>query len=136
MQNRQPSDLQERIDRRRSAETHMVIDGRRWRRTDPAIDDDLRQSLVDELMSARRAVKSAKRDDDSERVAAARRRVDDAKVALGERGPTWWDEIDSEDVSTRVAACRRALGDSGTDVSTDDLSALLGLDEEGRRAGG
>jgi hypothetical protein len=40
-------------------------------------------------MSARRAVRDAK----GEKVATAeaRSRVDQAKVALGERGPVWWD---------------------------------------------
>jgi hypothetical protein len=34
-------------------ETHRVIGGRRWRVSDPRIPEDLRQVLVDELMSAR-----------------------------------------------------------------------------------
>ena len=37
----------------------VVITGRRWRATDPAIPESFRQELVDELMSARRAVKAA-----------------------------------------------------------------------------
>ncbi|WP_308419245.1 hypothetical protein [Tsuneonella deserti] len=43
-----------------------------------------------ELMSARRAVRDAS--GDPELVRAARRRVDAAKTALGERGPVWWDD--------------------------------------------
>lgn len=39
-------------------------------------------------MSARRAVRDAK--GDPEAVAVARRHVDQAKIALGERGPVWW----------------------------------------------
>jgi len=46
--------------------------------------------LADELMGARRAVKAAKRSSDPSAIAQARRRVDDAKVALGERRPKWW----------------------------------------------
>jgi hypothetical protein len=33
----------------------VVIDGRRWRRTDPSIPSTLRSELVHELMDARRA---------------------------------------------------------------------------------
>ncbi|MCW2621243.1 MAG: hypothetical protein JWL64_845, partial [Frankiales bacterium] len=57
---------------------YLIVDGRRWRATDPAIPDALRKELVAELMSARRGV----RDDPAE----ARPRVQDAKIALGERG--------------------------------------------------
>ena len=45
-------------------------------------------------MDARRAVGTAKRADDAEAEKAARARVHAAKVALGERGPTWWDGDD------------------------------------------
>ncbi len=41
-------------------------------------------------MEARREVKAARRADDLERLAAARRAVNTAKIALGERGPVWW----------------------------------------------
>src|SRR3546814_5538371 len=37
---------------------YLIIDGRRWRASDPGIPDTLRQELVDELMSARRAVRT------------------------------------------------------------------------------
>ena len=50
----------------------------------------MRQQLVNELMDARRAVKSAKAADDSFALTVARQQVDAAKRALGERGPTWW----------------------------------------------
>jgi hypothetical protein len=43
-------------------------------------------------MSARRAVKEAKRAEDAQALKSARARVNDAKVALGERGPVWWDD--------------------------------------------
>lgn len=41
-------------------------------------------------MDARRAVKEAKRGKGD--IRAARKAVDAAKVALGERGPVWWDD--------------------------------------------
>src|SRR5690606_27687528 len=68
----------------------VVVGGRRWRRSDPSIPEPLRQELVDELMDARRAVKSGKGADDETATTAARARVDAAKRALGERGPPWW----------------------------------------------
>ncbi|WP_347187247.1 hypothetical protein [Qipengyuania flava] len=43
-------------------------------------------------MAARRTVDQAKKADDREAERAARARVHDAKVALGERGPVWWDD--------------------------------------------
>lgn len=61
----------------------LEIEGRRWRRSDPRIPPSLRQSLVNELMAARRAVAAA--GDETQR-RGARARVNDAKMALGERG--------------------------------------------------
>ena len=70
---------------------HVIIDGRRWRATDPSLPEARRQELVDELMSARRAVGAAKRTGDPMAERAARDRVHAAKVGLGERGPKWWE---------------------------------------------
>ncbi|MXN44117.1 hypothetical protein GR138_02880 [Shinella kummerowiae] len=67
---------------------YFVVRGRLWRKSNPALAEDHRQRLVNDLMSARRAVRDAK--GNSDEIAKARRRVDDAKVALGERGPVWW----------------------------------------------
>ena len=72
-------------------ERWIVIDGRRWRRSDPSLPEDRRKALVSELMSARSAVGHAKRRGDETAERAARDRVHAAKVALGERGPKWWD---------------------------------------------
>lgn len=80
---------------------YIVVNGRRWRATDPGIPDRLRQELVDELMSARRAVRDRKPD--------ARARVQDAKVALGERGERWWEPASDTGRSERLAAAMRAL---------------------------
>ncbi len=70
---------------------YVVIDGRRWRASDPRLPEERRQELVDELMGARRAVGAAKRAGDADAEAAARARVHAAKVALGERGTPWWE---------------------------------------------
>ncbi len=64
---------------------HLIIDGRRWRATDPDLPEADRRALVSELMSARSAVGHAKRRGDEDAVQAARARVQAAKVALGER---------------------------------------------------
>lgn len=69
---------------------YLVVRGRLWRATNPDLPEDVRQALVDALMNARRAVAKARRQDDKEALAAARRQVDQAKHDLGERGPVWW----------------------------------------------
>ncbi|AYD05172.1 hypothetical protein [Neorhizobium sp. NCHU2750] len=73
---------------------YFVVRGRLWRRGNPALDEGTRQLLVNELMAARRAVRDAK--GDPVRLADARRQVDDAKIALGERGPVWWTDGDPD----------------------------------------
>ena len=69
----------------------IVVDGRRWRATDPHLPERLRQELVDALMAARRSVAVAKGGDDAPTERAARSEVHQAKVALGERGDPWWE---------------------------------------------
>jgi hypothetical protein len=59
---------------------------------DPNLPAEERQRLVNELMAARREVGRAQRAGDKEAEVEARRRVHAAKVALGERGPVWWEE--------------------------------------------
>lgn len=70
---------------------YLVVRGRLWRRADPRLSQEERQDLVSALMAARRAVKAALHDS-GEALAKARSDVDEAKVALGERGPVWWDD--------------------------------------------
>ena len=45
-----------------------------------------------ELMRARREVKESIHSNDVGRLTTARASVDAAKIALGERGPVWWDD--------------------------------------------
>lgn len=75
---------------------YITVDGRRWRRADPGLDEPVRQVLVDELMAARRAVGAALRRGDRAAERAARSRVQRAKVALGERGTPWWERTEAE----------------------------------------
>lgn len=92
---------------------HVVIDGRRWRATDPDIDEDASARLRVHLMAARRAVGAALRAEDPEAERAARDRVQVAKVALGERGVPWWEQS-AEERRTRWTEGLAAL-DAGDD---------------------
>jgi hypothetical protein len=69
---------------------YFVVRGRLWRRTNPNLPIERRETLRSELMAARRAVKAALDSGNSEQLAQARSAVDRAKIALGERGPVWW----------------------------------------------
>ncbi|MEV4736901.1 MULTISPECIES: DUF3253 domain-containing protein [unclassified Microbacterium] len=101
---------------------HVVIDGRKWRATDPSIPESFRQELVDELMAARRAVKTGESD--------ARARVNDAKTALGERGHPWWEESAGPAFDDRIAATIRALTRKRTESSIcpSDVARTIGGD--------
>lgn len=79
---------------------YLVVRGRLWRKSDPSLSDEVREGLVKELMSARRAVKEACGDIDAMR--EARSRVNDAKTALGERVPVWWSD-GTPDCNRRLA---------------------------------
>ena len=99
---------------------HIVVKGRKWRATDTGIPETFRKELVAELMSARRAVKS--RDEH------ARDRVQDAKVALGERGEPWWEEPTEDGLRAREAATIRALlrHRAGKTICPSDVARTLG----------
>ncbi len=83
----------------------LIIDGRRWRRTDPSLPSDVVDALKSHLGRGRSAVRTAKRHGDEEGEAAARRRVNLAKHGLGERGPRWWET----DEAVRLRLAREAL---------------------------
>lgn len=68
----------------------VIVAGRLWRSTNRALPKAERQSLVDQLMDARRSVKDAKAGKGE--LKSARAAVDEAKVGLGERGPVWRDD--------------------------------------------
>ncbi|MGA9701304.1 hypothetical protein [Pseudomonas sp.] len=71
---------------------YFVVKGQLWRCTNPALDAATRQHRVNDLMDARRAVKAAKASGDPQQLKLAREHVQRAKVALGERGPVWWND--------------------------------------------
>lgn len=97
---------------------YLVVRGRLWRRSDPRLSAEAYARLVAQLMRARRDVGVARRADDAAALAAARARVDAAKVALGERGPVWWGD-GTPDLTRRMARTTAyatwyaALGDGG-----------------------
>lgn len=72
---------------------HVVIDGRRWRATDPAIPEERRAELTRILMGWRRDVRRTR---GTAGESASRAGVQAAKVALGERGTPWWEQSDEE----------------------------------------
>jgi hypothetical protein len=81
---------------------YIVVRGRLWRAANPNLTESRRTELVAQLMAARRSVKAALASDDEEALRTARRSVNDAKVALGERGPVWWGD-GAPDYSRRMA---------------------------------
>ncbi len=105
---------------------YIVVGGRRWRATDPSIPDALRKELVNELMAARRAVSAAVRTTET---AAARARVNDAKIALGERGRAWWEEPEVDDQRRRAGAAILTLVRSrgpGRSICPSDAARVIG----------
>lgn len=69
---------------------YLIVHGRLWRASNPALPPELRQAWVDRLMTARRAVREARRSGDDQALVQARQTVQEAKLGLGERGPVWW----------------------------------------------
>jgi hypothetical protein len=104
----------------------IIVGGRRWRATDPDIPATLRQQLVNELMAARRAVRDARNPRD---LRNSRRRVHDAKIALGERGHPWWLPARTAATSRRIEAATRALLRSrqpGLTICPSDVARIAG----------
>lgn len=71
---------------------YFLVNGKLWRCSNPSLPAEARQQFVNELMDARREVKTAKASGDEGQLKGARAKVQKAKVELGERGPVWWDD--------------------------------------------
>jgi hypothetical protein len=71
---------------------YFVVKGLLWRYSNPSLNENVRQLLVNDLMAARREVKAVKASGDDGELTVAREYVQAAKVALGECGPVWWDD--------------------------------------------
>ncbi|MEX5262126.1 biopolymer transporter Tol [Kocuria sp. CPCC 205263] len=74
----------------------IVVDGRRWRRQDPGLPEDVAARLKSHLGRARAAVRTVRRDGTEEELRAVRDRVGIAKLGLGERGTPWWEQSPAE----------------------------------------
>jgi hypothetical protein len=81
---------------------YLLVRGRLWRSTNPELSEDDRDELVRRLMRARRQIMKAKRSGSLAMARHARRQVHKAKVALGERGPVWWND-GTPDYNRRLA---------------------------------
>jgi hypothetical protein len=71
---------------------YFVVRGRLWRCSNPALGQGQRAALTAALMRARSDVGRARLAEDREAEQAARARVHEAKIGLGERGPVWWSD--------------------------------------------
>lgn len=71
---------------------YIVVNDRLWRKSNPTLTPVEREQFTKDLMAARRTVGKALREGDQRAVQAARKLVDEAKIALGERGEVWWDD--------------------------------------------
>jgi hypothetical protein len=80
---------------------YLVVRERLWRASNPALADADRDRYTRDLMAARRAVRDALKSQDKAAETRARRSVDAAKIALGERGPVWWTD-GSPDLNRRM----------------------------------
>jgi hypothetical protein len=74
-------------------EKWLVVDGRRWRRTDPAIPADALARLKSHLRRGGNGVRTARNDGELD---ATRHRTQRAKVGRGELGTPWWEQSDTE----------------------------------------
>lgn len=78
---------------------YIVVRGRRWRASDPCLDESVATALRSHLGRARSALRAAR---DPDVVGAWRARVQLAKEGLGERGTAWW-ELSEADRTARAA---------------------------------
>lgn len=79
----------------------LVVEGKRWRRSDPELESAVVEELKSHLGKARNAVRTTKKNGTEEDLKQARHRVNTAKQGLGERGDYWW-EMPVEDRRKRA----------------------------------
>jgi hypothetical protein len=75
---------------------YFIVKGQRWRLANPDVAESEKSALESELMRTWRAVRTARRNGDAEAETAGHRDVDDAKHALGERGPVCLTSSDAD----------------------------------------
>ena len=71
-----------------------MVRGRLWRCSNPGLSEKERRAWTAALMRARRTKGVAMAAGDAEERKRAREQVEEAKVALGERGTPWWEQSD------------------------------------------
>lgn len=94
---------------------YILVRGRRWRATDPLLEESVATALRSELGRARSALRTTR---DPEVVAAWRARVQLAKEGLGERGEAWWtlgeaDRLGRAEQRLQELTARKAPGTAG-----------------------
>ena len=111
---------------------YFVVRGRLWRTSNPALTDDERKRLVDELMSARRTIRDACSSEDAK--TQARHRVHTAKVALGERGPPGGVMVRQTTIGTSPKTLRTQTGSNAfrSEKSRRIDGVFLNLPEAGK----
>ncbi len=87
---------------------YLVVDGRRWRRQDPWLPEDVAARLRAHLGRGRSGTGAARRRGDVDAETAARERSGLAKHGLGERGTPWWEQ-DEQARRERWSAALEAL---------------------------
>jgi len=108
---------------------HIIINGRKWRASDPNIPEGLKSQLVSVLMSARRDVAKALKSNDETLEKHARRRVNDAKIALGERGQAWWEAHNETGLKERIKSSILTLlrhRDIGKSICPSEAARIVG----------
>ena len=78
---------------------YLVVRGRLWRLSNPRLAPEEHERLVQQLMDARRELRGRPA---GAAAVAAHQRVNEAKVALGERGPVWWTD-GAQDYTRKLA---------------------------------
>ncbi|KAK4231858.1 hypothetical protein QBC38DRAFT_332782, partial [Podospora fimiseda] len=79
---------------------HIIINGRKWRATDPNIPHEARTELKHYLAKGRSGVRKSNSKESSaneeEKIKLARQITSLSNLGLGERGkPEWWNDTDS-----------------------------------------
>ncbi len=77
-------------------ERFFLHSGRRWRKTDPSLPDDVKARLMSHLGRGRSGVRNSAKGDDGTALPRARHTVQLAKEGLGERGTPWWEQSAAE----------------------------------------
>ncbi|MGB3588793.1 MAG: DUF3253 domain-containing protein [Tunicatimonas sp.] len=114
---------------------YIIINGRKWRASDPSIPKALRSQLVAVLMKARSDVAKALRSNDKILEKNARSRVNDAKISLGERGAVWWEPYDDTALRSRLKSSMLTLlrhREPGKSICPSEAARVIGSPDHWR----